>query len=126
MGSYSIKNFIVTDQGDKITAVDWLYTCPDGTRGHRFKLAEPYGTTPLKDCTESVVVAWLEEQLPEGTTADLDRYLAAEKQKAQAEATLHVYTPHEDGPPTPVVLPAPEESTEELVTADIKPKRGKK
>ena len=121
MGSYSIKNFIVTDQGDKITAVDWIYTCPDGTRGHRFQLAEPYGTTPLKDCTESVVVAWLEEQLPEGTTAELDRYLAAEKQKKQKEATLHSYTPHEDGPPTPVTqeIVVPEEPE----TADVTPKK---
>ena len=82
-------------------------------------MAQPYGDTPLKDCTEAILVGWLEEQLP-NTTAEFDRQIANAKARREFSQTLKPYTPHPDGPPTPVT-----QEIEVPATADLKNKRKK-
>ena len=124
---FSISEIIVSDTADKVVALNWTYENAEGKLSNQWKLAQPYGTTPLNQCTTNVLIGWLEEQLP-NTQAEFDTAISNAKAQQQFSETLKPFTPHNDGPPTPVVMPAPvpEESTEELVTADIKPKRGKK
>ena len=103
---FSISEIIVSDTADKVVALNWAYENADGKLSNQWKLAQPYGDTPLKDCTEAVLVKWLEEQLP-NTTADFDKQIADVKARQAFSETLKPYTPHNDGPPTPVVMPAP-------------------
>ena len=98
----SITNIVVTSEGDKVVALDWIYSNAEGQRGNRWELERPYGDTPLKDCTEGVLTNWLSEQWPDNTIADLDRVIAEDKARRELEATESDYKPHTDGPPTPV------------------------
>ena len=98
---FSISQIIVSDTTDKVIALDWSYENSDGKLSNQWRLAQPYGDTPLKDCTESILVGWLEEQLP-NTTAEFDRQIANAKAQQEFNETLKPYTPHTDGPPTPV------------------------
>ena len=104
--SFSISEIIVSDTDDKIVALHWSYENADGKLSDQWKLAQPYGDTPLKDCTEAVLVKWLEEQNA-NTAEDLDKLIANAKARQAFSETLKPYTPHTDGPPTPVVMPAP-------------------
>lgn len=107
----SISNIVVTSEGDKVVAVDWTYTNADGQRGNRWKLHQPYGNTPLTDCTEEVLRTWLNEQWPENTIASLDRTIAEDKARREQEATLNDYTVSDsapmrvEGPADPEVAP---------------------
>jgi len=76
--SFSISEIIVSDTADKVVALNWAYENADGKLSNQWKLLAPYGDTPLKDCTESVLVGWLEEQIP-NTTSELDRQIANAK-----------------------------------------------
>ena len=106
---FSISEIIVSDTADKVVALNWSYENADGKLSNQWRLSQPYGDTPLNDCTESVLVRWLEEQLP-NTTAELDRQIANAKAQQEFNETLAPYTPHTDGPPTPV--------TQEIVIPD--------
>ena len=127
---FSISEIIVSDTADKVVALNWAYENADGKLSNQWKLAQPYGDTPLKDCTEAVLVKWLEEQLP-NTTEDFDKQIADVKARQAFNETLKPYTPHDDGPPTPVVMPAPVPDLPETAdvqspaTADLKSKRKK-
>ena len=103
---FSISEIIVSDAADKVVALSWAYENADGKLSNQWKLAQPYGDTPLKDCTEAVLLKWLEEQLP-NTAEDFDKQIAEVKARQAFNETLKPYTPHNDGPPTPVVMPAP-------------------
>ena len=115
--SFSISEITVCDTTQKVIALNWSYENADGKLSSQWKLSQPYGDTPLNDCTDAVLLSWLQEQLP-NTTAEFDRQLAAEKEAKEFDETLKGYTPHPDGPPTPitqeidvpdpVVLPADE------------------
>ena len=107
---FSISQIIVSDTTDKVIALDWSYENSDGKLSNQWRLAQPYGDTPLKDCTESILVGWLEEQLP-NTVAEFDRQIANAKAQQEFANTLKPYTPHPDGPPTPV--------TQEIVVPDL-------
>ena len=128
--SFSISEIIVSDTADKVVALNWSYENADGKLSNQWKLAQPYGDTPLKDCTEAVLVKWLEEQLP-NTTEDFDKQIAAVKARQAFNETLKPYTPHNDGPPTPVtqeiVVPELPETADvqSPATADVKSKRKK-
>ena len=128
--SFSISEIIVSDTADKVVALNWAYENADGKLSNQWKLAQPYGDTPLKDCTQAVLVKWLEEQLP-NTTADFDKQIADVKAQQAFNETLKPYTPHNDGPPTPVtqeiVVPDLPETADvqSLATADVKSKRKK-
>ena len=119
---YSINSYIV-DAQQKVVSLDWVYTTADGSRGNNWKLQAPYGNTPLANVTEEIAIGWLVEQLPEGEEEALAACIAADAERAAYQAQCVPYTKTETGA---FVAPAPEESKEELVTADIKPKRGKK
>jgi len=107
---FSVSEIIVSDTADKVVALNWSYENADGKLSNQWQLARPYGDTPLKDCTEAVLVKWLEEQLP-NTTEDFDKQIAAAKAQQEFNETLKPYTPHNDGPPTPV--------TQEIVVPDL-------
>ena len=119
---FSISKIIVSDTADKVVALCWSYENADGKLSNQWKLAQPYGDTPLKDCTEAILVKWLEEQIP-NTAEDFDKQIANAKAQQEFNETLKPYTPHPDGPPTPI--------TEEIdvpdlpETADLKSKRKK-
>ena len=127
---FSISEIIVSDTADKVVALNWSYENADGKLSNQWKLAQPYGDTPLKDCTEAVLVKWLEEQIP-NTTADFDKQIADVKARQAFSETLKPYTPHPDGPPTPVtqeiVVPDLPETADvqSPATADLKSKRKK-
>ena len=99
---YSISNIVVSSNGDKVVAIDWTYTNAKGQRDNRWPLDRPYGNTPLRDCTTEVLIGWLEEQFPEGTTAGLDRLIDEDIAREAEKASESSYMPHPDGPPTPV------------------------
>ena len=127
---FSVSEIIVSDTADKVVALNWSYENADGRVSNEWKLAQPYGDTPLKDCTEAVLVKWLEEQLP-NTTEDFDKQIADAKAQQEFNETLKPYTPHNDGPPTPVtqeiVVPDLPETADvqSPATADLKSKRKK-
>ena len=127
---FSVSEIIVSDTADKVVALNWSYENADGKLSNQWKLAQPYGDTPLKDCTEAILVKWLEEQLP-NTTEDFDKQIADAKARQAFNETLKPYTPHNDGPPTPVtqeiVVPDLPETADvqSPATADLKSKRKK-
>jgi len=127
---FSVSEIIVSDTADKVVALNWSYENADGKLSNQWKLAQPYGDTPLKDCTEAILVKWLEEQIP-NTAADFDKQIADAKARQAFNETLKPYTPHEDGPPTPVtqeiVVPDLPETADvqSPATADLKSKRKK-
>lgn len=127
---FSVSEIIVSDTADKVVALNWSYENADGKLSNQWKLAQPYGDTPLKDCTEAILVKWLEEQLP-NTTEDFDKQIADAKARQAFSETLKPYTPHNDGPPTPVtqeiVVPDLPETADvqSPATADLKSKRKK-
>ena len=121
---YSI-NRIQVSKGDKVVSLDWTYDNGRGRRNNSWNLWKPYGNLPLKDCTEGVLLTWLQEQFPEGTTADLDRCIDEDNARKQARAAESDYTPHPSGPPTPVPMPVPD-VPDLPVTADVKVKSKKK
>ena len=88
---YSISNIQVSN-ADKVVAINWKYNNGKGERGNTWKLAQPYGDIPLKECTESVLIGWLEEQFPENTTADLDRLIDNDIARKELEASIDTYT----------------------------------
>ena len=94
---YSISSIQVSN-ADKVVSVDWTYNNGKGQRGNTWELAQPYGETPLKDCTESVLIGWLEEQFPENTTADLDRCIDDDNARAALEASVNTYTVSDAAP----------------------------
>ena len=108
--SFSVSEIIVCDTTQKVVALNWAYENADGKLSNQWKLSEPYGDTPLNDCTDAVLLGWLQEQLP-NTTAEFDRQISAAKEAKEFEETLKGYTPHPDGPPTPV--------TQEIVVPDL-------
>ena len=99
--SFSVSEIIVCDTTQKVVALNWAYENADGKLSNQWKLSEPYGDTPLNDCTDAVLLGWLQEQLP-NTTAEFDRQISAAKEAKEFEETLKGYTPHPDGPPTPI------------------------
>ena len=107
---FSISEIIVCDTTQKVIALNWAYENADGKLSNQWKLQEPYGDTPLKDCTDAVLLSWLQSQLP-NTSSDFDQQIAAAKEAHDFEETLKGYTPHPDGPPTPV--------TQEIVVPDL-------
>jgi len=127
---FSVSEIIVSDTADKVVALNWSYENADGKLSNQWKLAQPYGDTPLKDCTEAILLKWLEEQLP-NTTEDFDKQIADVKARQAFNETLKPYTPHNDGPPTPVtqeiVVPDLPETADvqSPATADLKSKRKK-
>ena len=121
---FSVSEIIVSDTADKVVALNWSYENADGKLSNQWKLAQPYGDTPLKDCTEAILVKWLEEQLP-NTTEDFDKQIADVKARQAFSETLKPFTPHPAGPPTPVVMPVPD-VPDLPVTADVKTKLGSK
>ena len=129
--SFSISEIIVSDTADKVVALNWSYENADGKLSNQWKLAQPYGDTPLKDCTQAVLVKWLEEQIP-NTAADFDKQIADVKARQAFNETLKPYTPHNDGPPTPVtqeiVVPELPETADvqSPASADLKSKKTKK
>ena len=115
---FSVSEIVVCDTNQKVVALNWCYENADGKLSNQWKLQQPYGDVPLNNCTEAVVVKWLEEQLP-NTTEDFDKQIAANKARAELQQSLRDYTPHESGPPTPVTMPVPD--SELPATADIQP-----
>ena len=106
---YSISNIKVSN-ADKVVAINWTYDNGKGQRGSTWKLEQPYGETPLEDCTESVLIGWLEEQFPEGTTADLDRVIDEDNARRELEASIGTYTVSADAAPLLVVEDVLEET----------------
>ena len=98
---FSISDIIVCDSTQKVVALNWSYENDDGKLCDQWKLDQPYGDTPLTDCTDAVLLGWLQEQLPT-KSAEYDRQLAAAKERKEFNQTLKAYMPHPDGPPTPV------------------------
>ena len=98
---FSISQIVVCDTTKKITALDWTYTNAEGSVGNQWELEKPYGDVPLEDCTEAVLLGMLTDQMP-NTSEEFDVQIAANKARADEAATLQNYTPHTDGPPTPV------------------------
>ena len=98
---FSISRIVVSDTNQKIVALNWAYENADGKLSNQWKLRKPYGDIPLKDCTESVLIGMLTEQLP-NTAEDFDAQIASDNARAAEAATLQEYTPHESGPPTRV------------------------
>ena len=113
---YSISNIKVSN-GDKVVSVDWTYSNGKGQRGNTWQLAKPYGNTPLKSCTETVLVGWLEEQFPEGTKEGLDRCIDQDNARKELEASIDTYTVSDAAP-----MLVAEAGTADLVQ-DEKPKR---
>jgi hypothetical protein len=103
---FSISEIVVSDTTQKVVALNWTYENADGKVGNQWQLSEPYGDTPLADCTEATLADWLVEQLP-NTSEDFDKQIADNKARAELQQTLRDYTPHPDAPPTPVVMLAP-------------------
>ena len=99
--TFSVPGIIVTDKDDKVVALDWSYENSDGKISNRWTLLQPYGNMPLAECTEAILVGWLEEQLP-NNTLEFDRQIADAKARQDFAQTLKPYVPHEYGPPTPV------------------------
>ena len=98
--TFSISNMIV-DSNDKVVAVDWAFTNNDGVLSNQWKLAQPYGETPLVAVTEEQAVEWLEAQLP-NTAEELSAAISARKEQVDYEATLSAYTANAGGAPTKV------------------------
>jgi len=98
---FSISEIVVCDTTQEVIALNWAYENADGKLSNQWKLQEPYGDTPLANCTDSVLIQWLTEQLP-NTTAEFDLQIANAKAQHEFDSTLHPYVPHPDGPPTPV------------------------
>ncbi len=108
---FSISEIIACDTTQKVVALNWTYENADGKLSNQWKLLEPYGDVPLANCTESVLVGFLLEQLP-NTSADFDAQIAAAKEQAEFECTLKGYTPSPDGPPVP--MPGPDDQIENI------------
>ena len=120
---YSISNIVVSSNGDKVVAVDWIYDNGKGKRGNRWDLDRPYGDTPLKDCTTEVLTGWLLEQFPENTTTDLDRCIDEDIARRAEEASESNFMPHPDGPPTPVTQEIDVPDLPETADVKVKSKR---
>ena len=106
---YSISSIQVSN-ADKVVAINWTYDNGKGQRGSTWKLEQPYGDTPLEDCTETVLIGWLEEQFPEGTTADLDRVIDEDNARREQEASIGTYTVSADAAPHLVEEDVPKET----------------
>ena len=104
---FSISRIIVSEATDKVVALDWAYENADGKISDQWKLQQPYGDKPLSKCTTDVLLIWLEEQLP-NSQAEFDAAIAKAKVQRDYSQTLKPYTPHDNGPPTPEVMPVPD------------------
>ena len=109
---FSVSEMIV-DGDQNVIALNWAYSNVDGTLSNQLKLAKPYGNTPLRDVTTEVAVEWLQEQL-QNTTEQFDAAIAQRKAESEYDKTLEPYTPHPDGPPTPITMPVPDEEIAEM------------
>jgi len=98
--SFSISQMIV-DSNEKVVAVDWAFTNSDGFVSNQFKLAEPYGDTPLAEVTEEKAVEWLSAQLP-NTADELTAQITANKVQSDYDATLNTYTANSGEAPTKI------------------------
>ena len=105
--SFSISQMIV-DSNEKVVAVNWAFTNEDGSLSNQFKLAEPYGETPLAEVTEEKAVEWLEAQLP-NTAEELTAAITRAKEQQAYEQTLSAYTANSGEAPSKVVVEVPEE-----------------
>ena len=106
---YSISSIQVSN-ADKVVTINWTYDNGKGQRGSTWKLEQPYGDTPLEDCTESVLIGWLEEQFPEGTTDDLDRVIDEDNARKELQDSIGTYTVSADAAPLLVVEDVLEET----------------
>ena len=118
---FSVSELVVCDTNKKVVALNWSYENADGKLSNQWKLQQPYGDVPLNNCTEAVVVKWLEEQLP-NTPEDFDKQIADAKARAELQQSLRDYTPHESGPPTPVTQEIDAPDLPEVKTAKAKKK----
>ena len=123
--SFSISQMIVAEGTQKVVALNWAYSNSDGTLSNQHKLAEPYGETPLAQCTEELMIEWLESQL-QNTSAEFDAAIQQRKEQVAFEATLAPYEAQVKAAPTKIVPAEPEQEPESPVTADIKSKRNGK
>jgi len=110
---------MIVDSNEKVVAVNWAFTNEDGSLSNQFKLAEPYGETPLAEVTEEKAVEWLEAQLP-NTAEELTAAITRAKEQQEYAATLSAYNANSGGAPTPIVVEVPEEApVEEPVEAPV-------
>jgi len=110
---------MIVDSSEKVVAVNWAFTNEDGSLSNQFKLAEPYGETPLAEVTEEKAVEWLEAQLP-NTAEELTAAITRAKEQQEYAATLSAYNANSGGAPTPIVVEVPEEApVEEPVEAPV-------
>jgi|TARA_B100000073_G_scaffold165831_1_gene137298 hypothetical protein len=107
---FSISEMIV-DSADKVVAVNWAFTNDDGVLSNQWKLAEPYGDTPLNEVTEEKAVEWLVAQLP-NTAEELSAAISARKAEVEYEATLSAYNANAGAPPTKIEPPTETPSEE--------------
>ena len=103
---YSIPQMIV-DGNQKVVALNWAYSNPDGTLSNQHKLLEPYGSTPINQVTEALAISWLEEQL-QNTTEEFDAAIAKRKQETEYAETLVPYVTDGAGAFQVYVAPEPE------------------
>jgi len=94
---------MIVDSNDKVVAVNWAFTNEDGSLSNQFKLAEPYGDTPLAEVTEEKAVEWLEAQLSD-TAEVLSAAITARKKQQEYAATLSAYNANSGGEPTKVAV----------------------
>jgi len=118
---FSVSEMIV-DGDQNVIALNWAYSNADGTLSNQFKLAKPYGTTPLRDVTSEVAVEWLTEQL-QNTPEQFDAAIAQRKAESEYEKTWEPYAPHPDGPPTPITMPVPDEEISAPAAKSTKKKK---
>ena len=104
---YSISKMIVDGQ-QRVIALDWVYSNPDGQLSHQHRLLEPYGDTPLNEVTEEVAIGWLELQI-KNTPEEFDAAIARRKAEIEYAQTLVPYEANSKAAPTRILTP--EETT---------------
>ena len=85
--AFTINSFKADNNGN-IVSVDWKYTNTDGSINNTHVLATPAGDFALAAVTQSTLVGWVEDQLP-NTTAEFDAYLADAKAKVDYQKPDH-------------------------------------
>ena len=94
---------MIVDSNEKVVAVNWVFTNEDGLLSNQWKLAEPYGDTPLAEVTEEKAVEWLEDQLP-NTAEELSAAITKRKAQEDYAATLSAYTANSGEAPTLITV----------------------
>ena len=92
---------MIVDSNEKVVTVNWAFTNEDGSLSNQFKLAEPYGDTPLAEVTEEKAVEWLEAQLSD-TAEVLSAAITARKKQQEYAATLSAYTANSGKAPSKI------------------------